>query len=403
VDEKKLIQLIRDQRPEPNEAFDLHIAHQVQRLTGEEQPMKKKMSVLTIVVAVILSLALLGMAAELMGINVFEWLGRDNQRLASLAPMSVLKETAPVITNPKLEKSAACINSAYYDGQSLIVGYAIENRHYAQPFTPMQEQLTNMKQVKEHSPTDALEIEKILNGWKEAVAAHTPFGYMESYIETAWETVTDDGVVLRWQGESSGTNSDDNDSIERTIREYHSPLPEGALNKDYLNIKIPMTMRVTYHYFDGKDTYVSEEEIALEPMTATVWRTDAASRQFIGTLTYAGKPVQVSVVASAACARATLTMEDGVFAKLIAPNSVTDHQEIAWGYYEISLRDEHQTVLFANYHETGGRNTLLSTYQGTGTLPETLELQLRVSADDGVFLPPELSEVVTIQLTPVDP
>jgi len=98
-----------------------------------------------------------------------------------------------------------------------------------------------------------------------------------------------------------------------------------------------------------------------------------------------------------------LTMEDGVFAKLIAPNSVMDHQEIVWGYYEISLRDEHQTVLFANYHETGGRNTLLSTYQGTGTLPETLELQLRVSADDGVFLPPELSEVVTIQLTPVDP
>ncbi|NLZ88458.1 MAG: hypothetical protein GX916_03045, partial [Clostridiales bacterium] len=66
MDEKRLAQLIRDQRPEPDEAFDLHIAHQVQRLIREEQPMKKKMSVLTIVVAVMLSLALLGAAAELM-------------------------------------------------------------------------------------------------------------------------------------------------------------------------------------------------------------------------------------------------------------------------------------------------------------------------------------------------
>ena len=117
MDDRQLERLIFTQRPVPGPAFDLRISRQAQRLAGETQVMKKKFSVLAIVVATVLSLALCGAVAELLGINLFELFGREDQRLAQLAPKAALNEVSPITMNdPKLGAGAAGINSAYYDG-----------------------------------------------------------------------------------------------------------------------------------------------------------------------------------------------------------------------------------------------------------------------------------------------
>ena len=90
MDDRQLERLIFTQRPVPGPAFDLRISRQAQRLAGETQVMKKKISVLAIVVATVLSLALCGAVAELLGINLFELFGREDQRLAQLAPKAAL-------------------------------------------------------------------------------------------------------------------------------------------------------------------------------------------------------------------------------------------------------------------------------------------------------------------------
>ena len=148
MDEKKLAQLIFQQRPVPAQSFDDRISRQVDRLAREIQPMKKKTSALAICVIIIISLALCGAVAEMLGLNLFEIFGQTDDRLRDLAPKAVINEVAPVTaTSPELGEAVAGINSAYYDGQSLLVAYSIQNGNRAEKFVPSAEMLAKMSLV----------------------------------------------------------------------------------------------------------------------------------------------------------------------------------------------------------------------------------------------------------------
>lgn len=380
MDEKRLAQLIRDQRPEPDEAFDLRIARQVQRLIREEQPMKKKVSVLTIAVAVMLSLALLGAAAELLGINVFELFGKDDTRLKQLAPRAVLKEISPqTVTGPELGTTVAAINSAYYDGQSLLVAYAIQNGRHAEAFTPSQEQLAHME--KDTNPPIHMVADPgdtLVTQWNEAVSASRAFGYATYHITPSDHTVTPEGIDLPSSSEDTRPGED---GFTYTIREYESPLPAQAQNLETLHVEIGLHQLAQYHWFDGKDAFVCNEYQALPPMTATIWRADAEVKRFAGTLQFAGHPVQVTATASAAYAQAMLTMQDGTFPAL---------PEDAW--YGVYLRDENKAELRTMNGEDGGTNSMTISFEGTGQLPQALEIQLRIDHEDGVTIDPALTQ-----------
>ena len=380
MDKEKLMQLIYDQRPEPDEAFDLRIAHQVQRLIREEQPMKKKMSVLAIVVAVILSLALLGAAAELMGINVFELFGKDDARLQQLAPQAVLKEISPLtVTSPELGTTVAGINSAYYDGQSLLVAYAIKNGQHTEAYTPNEEQLAQMEKDTNppiravNDPSDTLTIQ-----WNDAVSAGKPFGYVLYSITPSDHTTTPEGLDLPSSSEDTRPGED---GFAYTIRDYESPLPAEAQNRDMLTIEIGLHQRAQYCWFDGKDAYVRHDYQKLASMTATIWRADAEVRRFAGTMQFAGHPVKVTATASAAHAQAMLVMDNGTFPVL---------PEDAW--YGVYLRDGNQAELRTMNGENGGTSSMTISFEGTGQLPQTLEIQLRVDHEDGVTLDPALAQ-----------
>lgn len=390
MDEQKLVQLIQDQRPVPGGAFDRRIARTLDRLARETLPMKKKVSVLAVCVAVLLSLALLAAAAELMGLNLFERFGRDDARLARLAPRAVLNEVSPMtITSAALGTTEAGIHSAYYDGRSLIIAYAIRNGSQAEPFTPTREQLARMTRLTSMMPAVDIfnpQARALAQQWDQAVRDGTPFGYATCSISPSDHTVTAEGIDLP---PSSENHLDGEDGAAYAVREFESPLPEGARDQEKLSVSIGLYRAVRQLYFDGRDAYEYAEHSELAPMQATIWRADAQVKRFAGDFRFAGHPVAVTVLVSAAHAQMTLTMQDGNFPQLPAD---------AW--YGLYLRDEQQTELRPQEGHHGGGPVISIPFDGTGRVPDALEMQLRVDREDGVQIAPELQTPVFLTLTP---
>ena len=387
MDDKKLQELIFSQRPVPSQAFDLRIEQEARRLAGETPIMKKKISVLAVVVAVTLSLVMFGAVAELLGINLFDLFGKHDERIAQLAPKAVLEETSPItITSPELGTTTAHINSAYYDGQSLIVAYAIQNGEYLEEFAPTEQQLAGME--KTNNPLAIVltnpETQDVLRKWNEATAAGKPFAYKMTSVFAFDRTSTPEGLDLPPEMSEDLFGPD---GQMYTIISYASPLPEAARELDELNIEIGLGRITQYHYFDGKDAYSRSEREDLEPMRATIQRNDAGIRHFTGQGTFAGIPFTADVTASAVSAQARLTSDGSLFPVL---------PEDAW--YFMQLRDGNQVNFRTLDGPAGGSDTLEFNFHGIGQAPDKLEMELRVETEAGVALDEQLKQPAIVTL-----
>ena len=113
-----------------------------------EPEMKKKISFALILAMILLILLAVAAVAEVLGINVFELFGKTNNRYAELAPYTTLDNMPEVsVTSVELGKTTAGINSAYYDGMSLIVGYAIQNGSCMEEFIPDDSMIAEMTRL----------------------------------------------------------------------------------------------------------------------------------------------------------------------------------------------------------------------------------------------------------------
>ncbi|MGI6688245.1 MAG: DUF4179 domain-containing protein [Christensenellales bacterium] len=374
MDNRKLVELLQKTWPVPSQAFDARITRQVQILVREKTIMKKKMSALAICVILLLSLALFGAVAELIGINLFELFGKQDQRLSELAPQAVLKEVSPItVESPDLGKTTAGISNAYYDGQSLLVAFTIQNAQRTEVFTPTADELSAME--KDNNPPIIAISNPELEGpaiqWNAAVQEGRPFGYVSYAISASDHTLTDNGIDLP---PSTDSLSEEQGALH-IIREYESPLPEAAQNRDVLRILIRLHQTAYYRYFDGKDVYTASKYQELELITATIWRADAKTLKFKGDGVYMGKPIAITATASAAAAQVTLKMANATFPLL---------PEDAW--YALYLRDENQTEFQALDGDSGGKDQMTFSFSGTGQVPESLEIQLRVDHESDVAI-----------------
>ena len=123
----------------------------------------------------------------------------------------------------------------------------------------------------------------------------------------------------------------------------------------------------TYLYFDGKNTYTYSETMEFTPLQATVWREDAEMRRFRGEEKYNGHPVSVEASVSAAAARVTITMDNGIFPALA---------EDTW--YDLVLIDEFGTEYRTREGMGGNVNQMSVSFDGTGKLPGRLKLFILV-------------------------
>ena len=367
MDEKELARLIFEQRPVPAQAFDDNITKQVNRLCREIQPMKKKMSVLALCAIIIISLALCGAVAEVLGINVFELFGQNDHRFKELAPKAVLNEEAPVtVTSPDLGEAVAGINSVYYDGQSLLVAYSIQNGRRVERFVPSEEMLLKMSLLDPRlgMMAESEEESLLMEEWIAAKESKTAMGIVRYSISPSDHTITDDGIDLP---PSTENQMEGEENTVHYIREYENPLPDGARNLEYLDIRLRLYQSATYLYFDGKNTYTYSETMEFTPLQATVWRKDAEMRRFRGEGKYNGHPVSVEASVSVAAARVTITMDNGIFPALA---------EDTW--YDLVLIDEFGTEYRTREGMGGNVNQMSVSFDGTGKLPGRLKLFILV-------------------------
>lgn len=391
MDEKELARLIYEQRPVPAQAFDDNITKQVNRLCREIQPMKKKMSVLALCAIIIISLALCGAVAEVLGINVFELFGQNDNRFKELAPKAVLNEEAPVtVTSPDLGEAVAGINSVYYDGQSLLVAYSIQNGRRAERFVPSEEMLLKMSLLDPRlgMMAESEEESMLMKEWIAAKESKTAMGIVRYSISPSDHTITDDGIDLP---PSTENQMEGEENTVHYIREYENPLPDGARNLEYLDIRLRLYQSATYLYFDGKNTYTYSETMEFTPLQATVWRKDAEMRRFRGEGKYNGHPVSVEASVSAAAARVTITMDNGIFPALA---------EDTW--YDLVLIDEFGTEYRTREGMGGNVKQMSISFDGTGKLPGRLKLFILVGNEGEWDRENAIANAVPIELERVE-
>lgn len=391
MDEKELARLIYEQRPVPAQAFDDNITKQVNRLCREIQPMKKKMSVLALCAIIIISLALCGAVAEVLGINVFELFGQNDNRFKELAPKAVLNEEAPVtVTSPDLGEAVAGINSVYYDGQSLLVAYSIQNGRRVERFVPSEEMLLKMSLLDPRlgMMAESEEESLLMEEWIAAKESKTAMGIVRYSISPSDHTITDDGIDLP---PSTENQMEGEENTVHYIREYENPLPDGARNLEYLDIRLRLYQSATYLYFDGKNTYTYSETMEFTPLQATVWREDAEMRRFRGEGKYNGHPVSVEASVSAAAARVTITMDNGIFPALA---------EDTW--YDLVLIDEFGTEYRTREGMGGNVNQMSVSFDGTGKLPGRLKLFILVGNEGEWDRENAIANAVPIELERVE-
>lgn len=328
-------------------------------LAKGEIKMKKKIAALPLLAALLLALTLTAAAAEALGVNVFEWFG---QRYADLAKDSVLAGTPAPVTDGKTY-SAQIVN-AYYDGETLLVGYAVSGSGETEPFAPDADALAKMTVCE--FPTLALrdgEEDELLQKWNAAKATGEAMGIQRVTVYPSDHTVTGDGVDLPPTMEEPCVGAD---GVAYVIREYESPLPESARNRDSLTLSIGLYRAVTSWYYDGKTCYVGYgEREELPPMVATVQKTDAENVRFAGEGTYGGIPLTVECRASAVMARLTLHADQPF------PALPEDH------WYECVLLDEAGNRLpVRNVLDFGEGAEAEVLFDGVGAVPGTLTLYI---------------------------
>lgn len=375
----------------PDGAFDAAVEAVLSRLPErEERPIMKKKLTLTLVAAVAAALLLTG-AALAVGRNLFEYFGARDARLSEIAPKTTLSgQTTCTVESAILGTSTATVNSAYYDGETLILAYTLENSARYEPFVPTEEQLARMTPAGLPDGGEALPpiLEEAGAGreyaaaFNEAAARGEACGVVLTQLYPSDHTLLPDGQDLQWFGESADTLEDDAQAV---LREY-TELPDGAKDLDRLEIHIALYTGRMYCWFDGETyfTLYEQDEPPAGELTATVPRTEAVTLDFAGEGSASGTPVKVTCRASAVQATVEVTPLEGAL-------------PYGGGYFELRLSDGEGRSLVEDEAENGPER-LFSRFRGTGTLPDSLTLTLvwREDGDEtGVALDP-------IELKPVD-
>ena len=349
---------------------DPWLAQRVMALEKGESKVKKKTSLTLVLTALIVLTIAAAALAEIAGVNVFELFGRTNARYAQLVPYTALDEVSEVsVTSVELGETTAAINSAYYDGMSLIVGYSIQNGSRVEEFTPdevlmekMHRNADDIARPAENEAEAALFVKL-----ERAKAEGYAMGIAFYAVHPGDHTVTDDGIDIAPRSEETKIGDD---GVEYTIREFDSPLAEEIQNLDQLTLEIPLYQNASYLYFDGEAFYTYCDVQPISAMKAIVWNSHVPTCVYRGSGEYNG--IKLSAVAHASAANAVLEI---AFEGALPDVPDLDH------WYTFELTDENGAALRENDGANGGEAEMRITYEGTGGLPQELRLTIRMESE----------------------
>ena len=322
--------------------------------TERKEHKMKKTSILLI--AACLTLALSFAIAEVLGGSIFGMFG--DKRLDSLAPYTALETVSPIsITNPVLGNVTAEINSAYFDGNSLLVAYKIENGVNFEIAVPPRASVEDMNRLAD-GLMPLFEDTDIAEYWNSAVENGTPACIVKTSVFARDGIYSHDGIDLN---PDTGWTKNGEDDISYNIVEC-GHLPDIIREREKLDIVIRLAENRMILYFDGTNAYESHELHELEPMCATVSRITVPRSLFSCEGTICDTAFSAQAEATAASCTLTITF------KKVLPFYDCD------SWYDFRLFDEHGTELIAEDFFSGGKDRAVLRYEGTGKLPSELTL-----------------------------
>lgn len=338
------------------------------RINREEEPVMKRKLTVGMAFALALALALTG-AALAAGVNLFEYFGKTDARLGSLAPQAVLETQSPqTVESDDLGETVATITNAYYDGQSLMVAYSIVNGERMEAFTPTEEQLAAAEPAEWGQiaiPLSANEEEaQLMADFNAAMEAGAPMGFARYSVYPSDHAEVNGSVDVGPYMEHEESAADG--EVYR-LREFESPLPEEIQNLDEIEVQIRLYQGMYALWFDGEDLYqLPYERQPAGAMTATVKRAEADGLQFAqyeGAGEYNGVKVQAEATASAVFATVTLTADGDAF---VLPET----EEDSW--IEVVLRDEMGNTYRAQSYERRASDEITVRFDSIGSVPGEL-------------------------------
>ena len=344
---------------------------------GEARPVMKRKMTLTVLAAVLAVIALTG-AALAVGLNLFDHFGRNDRRLQVVAPEAALMVNDAVeVTTDALGVSRARIDSAYYDGQSLIVAYTLDNYQHYEDFEPTGAELAEMTENRDYL-LEAFGIEgdpAATEALRDAIDRKQPYGVVDYTIAVGDRCTTTGGVTLPLHAVAM---EDGEDGLLYCIQEYETPLPESARDLDSLNLALPVELSTSWYWFDGETCYEKHDEQPLATLTAAVSRSEAETRSYKWEGEINGAKVIARAEASAVHIKLYIDAEAGAF-----PDPATIWPEAAKAddtWYSFVLTDSRDM----EYRFSGGiegEGTLEAEYDGLGYLPDTLTLTVCVDGE----------------------
>ncbi|MBR3505287.1 MAG: hypothetical protein IKO07_13740 [Clostridia bacterium] len=335
----------------------------------EEEPVKRKMT-LSLACALIAALALAGVAWAA-GVNVFEYFAAQDARLAPIAEGSAPATQTPLsVKTNELGESSIRFDSAYYDGQNLLVGIVIGNASRAEPFEPTAEELAGMEKTASNAMPVALidgEDAPALAAFNEAVAQGKPCGYAQYTVYPSDHVTTGEGADVGAWVQLEGVSGDGDRLL---LREMETPLPEAIQNLDELELHMKIWQDVSYCWFDGETLYTRSERVQAGEAVCTVTRSEAAFVTYAGEGEYGGVPVSLTLSLSALHGKLSVEAAGDAFP------AGPDHD--IW--YDVILTDENGVELreLENGMES---NRIDASYYGLGYLPEMVTAYIVIETE----------------------
>ncbi|MBQ8963557.1 MAG: DUF4179 domain-containing protein, partial [Clostridia bacterium] len=298
----------------PDEGFASAVDAALRQVKEREaRPVMKRKMTLTMLAAVLAVIALTG-AALAVGLNLFDHFGRNDRRLQVVAPEAALEVADAVeVTTEALGVSKAAINSAYYDGQTLIVAYTLDNYQCYEPFEPTEAELAEMTENRDYLLEDFGTLEgnpDSAEALRTAIDRKQPYGVVEYMICLGDRCTTAEGVALPLHTEAM---EDGEDGLLYGIREFETPLPQSARNREGLNLSLPVELCISRYWFEGESCYEKHEEEPLATLTAAVSRSEAETRSYHWEGELNGARVSARAEASAVHIKLRIEAEAGAF------------------------------------------------------------------------------------------
>lgn len=359
----------------------------------EDKPVRSKK---TLVIAIALILAMLTSAAAVAEtLNLFDFFGKEDARIAALAPKATLEISEPaLIEHPYLGDVAVKIDSAYFDGLAMSMTYQIDNSLYAEEYTPTEEEIARMKldepvilAIVGNEPY--VEVHEAYN---EAVENGTPFGYKQYTVRVHDHTYSDDGIDL---GGGMGYEDYNGASLVGLL-DFDAPLADELRSRDEITVVKGVFQHECTVWFDGKECYLSYAMKDIGEIRATIPKDKNMVKTFIGTGSING--VECTFTAEVSPLAAVLTLETILPIKEAFPINAPAGTDRFDRWREMGLVDdqgrEYRAQEGMQYID---ENHASVTFEGTGELPESLTAYA-YSMWESTY-PPALSTLEGIILT----